>query len=66
MPIDGIPVPRIIAEFYYGDTFKGHFGAGKGFFETQRAGGFYSKKADPNHVQEFLQLLGVPTEQLNR
>jgi hypothetical protein len=65
-PLGGIPVPTIIAEFYDGDTFKGHFGAGRNFFETQRAGGFFSKNATPNHVEQFLQLLGVPKDQLRR
>jgi hypothetical protein len=65
-PLGGIPVPTIVAEFYDGDIFKGHFGAGRNFFETQRVGGFFSKNANPDQVEQFLQLLGVSKDQLNR
>lgn len=35
-PWVGVPVPTIVADLYDGDKFKGHFGVGKNFFETQR------------------------------
>lgn len=36
----GVPVPQVIANFYRGEEFLGHFGAGTNFFETQRQGTF--------------------------
>jgi hypothetical protein len=58
-PWAGIPVPRISANFYDGDTFKGHFGAGPSFFGTQREGDFASKSVSPEQCQAFLRLIGV-------
>jgi hypothetical protein len=57
---DGVPVPEYLANFYDGDTFKGHFGYGRDFFETQRDGrGFFSKDVSAEEVAEFKTLLGV-------
>jgi hypothetical protein len=58
-PRYGIPVPAVTAEFFDGTEFKGHFGAGRGFFETQREGVFRSQDASPAEVHRFLALLGV-------
>jgi len=58
-PWYGIPVPKVEAEFFDGQRFKGSFGAGENFFETQREGGFFSKTASSNEVREFLTLLNV-------
>lgn len=33
-PWAGVPVPKIVVNLYDGQEFKGHFGAGNGFFET--------------------------------
>ena len=65
-PWYGIPVPVVIVDLYDGNTFKGHFGVGKDFFETQRQGGFFFKDAKPTEVQGFLKLAGVnaPIESL--
>jgi len=58
--IDDVPVPEFVANFYDGDTFKGHFGYGRSFFETQRDDrGFFSKDATAEEVAEFKTLLGV-------
>lgn len=56
-PWYGIPVPSASVEFYDGTEFKGTFGVGKNFLETQRDGGFYSQDAAPGEVNEFLSLL---------
>ena len=56
----GVPVPDIIANFYDGKEFKGHFGAGPSDFETQREGGFSSKPSSKEETQTFLRLVGLP------
>lgn len=60
VPSYGIPVPNESVEFYNGTEFKGSFGVGKNFLETQRDGGFYSQDATPDEVSSFLALL-APT-----
>lgn len=62
-PWAGVPVPRVRADFY-GAKFQGHFGAGPGFFETQRAGGFWSRDADDDEIAVFARLAGVPVERI--
>lgn len=63
----------VVVNIYDGDKFKGHFGAGKGFFRTQRGDGFnsktdesedgfYSKSAKRKEVDDFIELIGVPRE----
>lgn len=52
-------MPKVEAEFFDGQRFKGSFGVGENFFETQREGGFFSKTASSNGVREFLTLLNV-------
>lgn len=59
-PWYGIPVPNVSVEFSNGTEFKGSFGVGKNFLETQRDGGFYSQDATPDEVSSFLALL-APT-----
>lgn len=56
VPWYGIPVPDVSVEFYNGTEFKGSFGVGKNFLETQRDGGFYSQDATPDEVSSFLAL----------
>jgi hypothetical protein len=58
-PWYGIPVPTVTAEFFKGTQFKGSFGSGANFFETQREGVFCSQRASPSDVRRFLDLLGV-------
>jgi hypothetical protein len=58
-PPYGIPVPTVSAEFCNGTAFKGSFGAGNAFFETQREGGFFSQSTSSREVHSFLDLLGV-------
>ena len=53
----GVPVPQIVANFYEGANFKGHFGVGANFFETQRDGDFLSKSASDDARAEFLDLI---------
>jgi hypothetical protein len=55
----GVPIPRVAANFYNGNEFKGRFGVGAGFFETQREGDFASQRAGSQEEREFLELLGV-------
>ena len=52
-------MPQVEAEFFDGQRFKGSFGVGENFVETQRDGGFFSKPASSNEVREFLALLNV-------
>jgi hypothetical protein len=58
-PWAGIPIPQVTAGFYDGETFKGHFGVGRGFFETHREGEFASKRATAAECAAFLLLIGV-------
>lgn len=59
-PWSGVPVPAFGATFYADGRCQGSFGAGPGFFESQRQGGFYSRDAEAEEVDEFARLLGVP------
>ncbi len=65
-PWYGIPVPQVVANFYDGDTFKGHFGMGLNFFETQREGDFASKDASAEQCRDFLALIGVDKSVLEK
>ena len=57
---DGVPVPERVVNFYEGNEFRGHFGWGKDFFETQRDNrGFFSREANPEEVKEFRRILGM-------
>ena len=58
-PWYGIPVPAVTAEFFNGTIFKGSFGVGDAFLETQREGGFFSQTTSPREVHAFLDLLGL-------
>jgi hypothetical protein len=62
----GVPVPRVVLDFYEGENFKGHFGISKGFIETQRVGDFASKSISEGEGQEFLNLVGISDELLKR
>ncbi len=62
----GVPVPRVILDFYEDENFKGHFGIGKGFFETQRVGDVASKSISEVEGQEFLNLVEIRAELLKR
>jgi hypothetical protein len=64
-PWYGIPVPGVSADFYDGSTFKGHFGVGINFFETNRYN-FWFKAASPSEIQQFLDMVGVPREKIER
>jgi hypothetical protein len=59
-PWFGVPVPIEVAEFYSGTEFKGSFGVGKDFLETQRDGSFFLQSATSNEVSSFLKLLNPP------
>lgn len=59
VPWAGVPVPTLIADYYQGTEFAGHFGAGANFFECQRAGGFYSRLASEEELQAFETLVGA-------
>jgi hypothetical protein len=61
-PWYGIPVPTVEARFYDGQTFKGHFGVGKDYFECQRDGVFVSKSASDADIHEFLNVIDVDYE----
>ena len=64
-PFPDTPIPRLIANFYNGTKFVGHFGAGKTFFETQCQDDFCSQNATHNEVKQFLGLLDEPESLLN-
>lgn len=61
-PWYGIPVPTVTAEFFDRTEFKGHFGVGRDFFETQREGVFRSQQASVNDVHQFLDLVGLSSQ----
>lgn len=62
--LGGVPVPSIAVNLYDGATFKGHFGAGHDFFETQRQGDFMSQRASAGEIAEFYRLLGIAEESI--
>jgi hypothetical protein len=64
-PWYGVPVPKVVANFYDGDKFKGHFGVGAKFLETQREGDFVSKHATTEQCRAFLSLLSVDKKVLD-
>lgn len=55
----GVPIPSMKANFLNGQAFIGHFGAGPGFFETQRDGDFASLRVADNDRKAFQELLGL-------
>lgn len=59
IPWAGVPVPQVRAEFYDTTGFRGSFGGGPGFFETQRQDLFASRHATPEDIAEFARLVGV-------
>ena len=63
-PWHGVPVPFLVANFYQGRKFIGHFGVGANFFETQRDGDFSSRSAENHERFEFMNLLGVPERKI--
>jgi hypothetical protein len=63
-PWYGIPVPVVVADFYDGESFKGHLGVGPSFLETQRQGDFWSQSASRVEVKQFLALVGVNENQV--
>jgi hypothetical protein len=66
VPWYGVPVPIVVANLYGSSTFLGHFGVGSNFFELQRSGGFFSRSASDAERKEFMNLLVVPFERLER
>jgi hypothetical protein len=62
VPWYGIPVPSVVVEFYNGTEFKGSFGVGKNFLETQRDGGFFSQSAAPDVIDSFLAMLAPKSD----
>ncbi|HJP61645.1 MAG TPA: hypothetical protein VJ865_16670 [Gemmatimonadaceae bacterium] len=58
-PWGGVPIPTTIAEFYDSNDFRGHFGSGSDFFETQRDGDFSSRSANADEFAAFQRLLGI-------
>lgn len=65
MPWYGVPIPAVTAQFCDGDKFKGHFGAGANFFETDLGCTFCSRYAFANEVKTFLNLLQVDARYLD-
>ncbi len=63
-PWYGVPVPRVSAEFHSAKAFEGSFGAGAGFFETNRTGGFHTRDADESELSEFARIVGIDVERL--
>jgi hypothetical protein len=59
-PAGGVLVPEYVVNFYSGEEFRGHFGCGRNFFETQRDGrGFFLKDVGNEDVAEFQVLIGT-------
>lgn len=66
MPIQGTPIPKIKLRFYNDEEYKGRFGIGEDFFETNRRGGFDAKPATDEEIQVFLNIVGVDKKRLYR
>jgi hypothetical protein len=63
IPWYGVPVPKWTVTIYSDDECLGSFGAGKGFFETQRDGGFFSKPASESQLRDFYRLIHAENEE---
>lgn len=63
-PWFGVPVPMVEVRMFDGQQARGSFGSGKNFFETQRDGGSYSKKATASEIQSFFDALNLNEERL--
>jgi hypothetical protein len=66
MPIQGTPIPKIKLWLYNGEEYKGIFGIGMDFFQTNRSGGFEAKPATDEEIQTFLNTIGVDKKRLYR
>lgn len=53
------PEPKVEVQLFDGQVAKGSFGVGKDFFETQREGRSFSKKATPGEIHCFLEAANV-------
>ena len=59
-PWAGVPVGDARAVFYREQEVRGSLGVGVDFFETQRIGDFFARRAEPGEAVEFRKLLGIP------
>jgi len=66
MPIQGTPIPKIKLRLYNDEEYKGSFGIGEDFFQTNRGGGFDAKPATDEEIQSFLDTIGVDKKRLYR
>jgi hypothetical protein len=60
------PSPPVNIDLYDGADLKASFGCGGNFFKAQRRDEFWSKAATSDQVGQFLDLFGIPKEQLGR
>lgn len=58
-PWFGTPVPIVEVQLFDGQRARGSFGVGKEFFETQREGGFFSKRASRIEIRDFFDALNL-------
>ncbi|MGH9864275.1 MAG: hypothetical protein ACRD4H_02550 [Candidatus Acidiferrales bacterium] len=65
-PWFGTPVPIVEVQLFDGQQAKGSFGAGKDFFETQREGGFFSKRASPSEIHSFFDAVDLDDAALKK
>jgi hypothetical protein len=65
IPWAGVPIPQVQAEFYDTTGFRGSFGGGPGFFETQRQALFASRSASAEDIAVFARLTGVTVTKVN-
>ena len=63
-PWFGVPVPTVEVQLFDGQQPRASFGAGKDFFETQRDGAFFSRRASPGEIQGFFDAANVDDEML--
>jgi len=56
----GVPIPVVTLDFYAEEKFRGHFGIGSGFFETQRVGDSASRGASSKEQKKLASLLHIP------
>lgn len=63
VPVTGAPIPEVKAEIRDGEELLSVFSSGPNFFERVM---FWSVRATPAEVREFLELIGVDPTRLRR
>lgn len=59
VPVFGVPVARVYANFYKGEEYLGGFGVGSNFLSSQGCGGFQSRNLSSDDRDIIMKLLAV-------